>query len=140
LDKKFGEVNTKADESLLPFLSPYFDRDDRCASDHGRELWFPFLDEEIVQFLQQTPINQVSGSSTFLSLSLGQICDLTLPSGVGDKKILRDAAKSLGLVNSTELVKRAIQFGTRVARHTNVKYHGSNRKGKGTTLIDFDDT
>lgn len=36
-----------------------FRRDDRCASDHGRELWFPFLDEEMVQLLQHTPINEV---------------------------------------------------------------------------------
>jgi hypothetical protein len=35
-------------------------RDDRCASDHGRELWFPFLDEEIVQFLQNTSIDEVT--------------------------------------------------------------------------------
>ncbi len=62
-----------------------------------------------------------------------------MPSGIGDKKILRDAAKLLGLTNSTELVKRAIQFGTRVARHTNVKFHGSNRKGKGTTQIEHED-
>jgi hypothetical protein len=59
---------------------------------------------------------------------------------VGDKKILRDAGKLIGLTNSTELVKRAIQFGTRVAKHTNVKFHGSNRKGKGTTQIEFDES
>lgn len=64
-----------------------------------------------------------------------QICDLSLAQGVGDKRILRDAAKSLGLQQCTELVKRAIQFGTRVAQHTNQHYHGSNRKGKGDTKL-----
>jgi hypothetical protein len=55
--------------------------------------------------------------------------------GEGDKKVLRDAAKAIGLLRTSDLVKRAIQFGTRVAKHTNVKYHGSNRKGKGTTAL-----
>jgi len=96
-------------------------RDDRCVSDHGRECWFPFIDEHVVSFLEKTPLDMR--------------CDFSLPMGVGDKKILRDAALILGLSNTAELVKRAIQFGTRIAKHTNVQFHGSNRKGKGTTKI-----
>ena len=64
-----------------------------------------------------------------------QIADLCQPPGVGDKKILRTLAFNLGLVKTSSVVKRAIQFGTRVAKHTNVMYHGSNRKGKGDTRI-----
>jgi hypothetical protein len=44
----------------------------------------------------------------------------------------------VGLQNCTLLVKRAIQFGTRVAKHTNAKYHGSNRKGKGDMKLTKD--
>lgn len=55
--------------------------------------------------------------------------------GFGDKRILRDAAKLIGLKGCTELVKRAIQFGTLIAKHTNVLHHGSNRKGKGETKL-----
>lgn len=76
-------------------------RDDRLISDHGRELRHPFLDESFVQFVK--------------SLSLEFICDLSLPPGIGDKKILRDAANLLGLKQSWSLQKRAIQFGTRIA-------------------------
>jgi hypothetical protein len=54
---------------------------------------------------------------------------------VGDKRILRLAAQLAGLGRCTELVKRAIQFGTRVAQHTNQHYHGSNRKGKGDAKL-----
>ena len=54
---------------------------------------------------------------------------------MGDKKILRTLAYNLGLKNTSLVVKRAIQFGTRVAKHTNVLYHGSHRKGKGDTRI-----
>lgn len=71
---------------------------------------------------------------TYLS-PLAQVVDLDLPQGVGDKRILRLAAKQLGLGQCSDLVKRAIQFGTGVAKHTNVLYHGSNRKGNGTTKL-----
>ena len=70
-------------------------RDDRCLSDHGREAWFPYLDEFLVTFLQ--------------GLSLREIANLREPSGKGDKMILRRAAKSVGLKSCTELVKRAVQ-------------------------------
>eukprot|EP01035_Chromulina_nebulosa_P017039 gene17039-22547_t len=96
-------------------------RDDRCISDNGKEAWFPYLDEELVIYLQ--------------SLQLTDICDLNQEQGCGDKKILRDAAKLIGLSNSTKLVKRAIQFGTRIAKNTNKLYHGSNRKGRGDSKI-----
>lgn len=49
--------------------------------------------------------------------------------------VLREAAKSVGLGSCTLLVKRAIQFGTRVAKHTNTRFHGSNRKGKGDAKL-----
>lgn len=96
-------------------------RDDRCISDNGREAWFPYLDERLVGFLQ--------------GLSLSDIAHLDLPQGVGDKRILRDAASSLGLKQCTALVKRAIQFGTGVAKNTNILYKTSNRKGSGQAKI-----
>lgn len=57
------------------------------------------------------------------------------PAGVGDKKILRLVAKQLGLAMTAEFVKRAIQFGTRVAKITNEQCYGSRRKGKGQYKI-----
>ncbi len=67
-----------------------------------------------------------------------KIADLSLPMGVGDKMILRQAARLIGIgINCYSLVKRAIQFGTRVAKHTNRLHHGSNRKGKGDIEVDL---
>jgi len=91
------------------------------VSDHGREAWFPFLDEGVVLYLQSLP----------LALKV----DMSLPPGEGDKRILRLAAQRAGLEDAALFVKRAIQFGTRIAKHTNVAAYGSNRKGKGTTSV-----
>ncbi len=64
------------------------------------------------------------------------MADLTAPPGVGDKKILRMVARELGLLTTSEFVKRAIQFGTRVAKLTNEACYGSRRKGKGNFKFD----
>ncbi|PKI44422.1 hypothetical protein CRG98_035154 [Punica granatum] len=88
-------------------------RDDRCISDNGREARFPFLDEDVIKIL--------------LDIPLWEIADLEQPSGRGDKKILREVAKLLGLSEASILPKRAIQFGSRIARESNRKNFGSNR-------------
>ena len=96
-------------------------RDDRCITDHGREAWFPFLDEQVVRFFQELPLSDV--------------LDLSRPPGEGDKAVLRDVAARLGLKSCSNLVKRAVQFGTRIAKDTNKQHMGSNRKGKGTLKV-----
>ncbi|XP_030484760.2 uncharacterized protein LOC115701178 isoform X1 [Cannabis sativa] len=88
-------------------------RDDRCIADNGKEARFPFLDEDVIKVL--------------LDIPLWEVTDLNQPSGVGDKKILREVAQLLGLHEASSLPKRAIQFGTRIARESNRKNFGSNR-------------
>ena len=58
------------------------------------------------------------------------IADLTQPLGLGDKKILRLIGLKMGLVQRSCLVKRAIQFGSRISKHSNTYKFGSNEKGK----------
>ncbi|XP_050832723.1 asparagine synthetase domain-containing protein 1 isoform X3 [Serinus canaria] len=77
-------------------------RDDRIIGDHGKEARFPFLDEDVVSFLNSLPVSEKA--------------DLTLPRGIGEKLILRLAARELGLTASTVLPKRAVQFGSRIAK------------------------
>lgn len=77
-------------------------RDDRCISCHGREARFPFLDEEVVCFLN--------------TLRIDLKVNFLLPQGEGEKKLLRDCARAIGLGASAGLAKRAIQFGSRIAK------------------------
>lgn len=96
-------------------------RDDRCISSSGRESWFPFLDEHVVGFLQ--------------TLTLAELCDLSLAPGEGDKMLLREAARKIGLQKSATLVKRAVQFGSGAAKQTSRLESG--RRGKGIDSINI---
>lgn len=88
-------------------------RDDRCIADNGKEARFPFLDEDVIR--------------TLLDIPLWEVANLDQPSGTGDKKILREVAQMLGIYEAATLPKRAIQFGSRIARESNRKNFGSNR-------------
>ncbi|KAG1655101.1 Asparagine synthetase domain-containing protein 1 [Nymphon striatum] len=77
-------------------------RDDRIISDHGREARFPYLDEDLMEFLCSVPINFKA--------------NLNLKRGVGEKLLLRLLAYKLGLTKASSLPKRAIQFGSKIAK------------------------
>ncbi|NXE18878.1 ASND1 protein, partial [Ardeotis kori] len=102
--KKYGleGLNKELEMELDRISSRNLGRDDRIIGDHGKEARFPFLDEDVVSFLNALPISEKA--------------DLTLPRGIGEKLILRLAAKELGLTASTILPKRAVQFGSRIAK------------------------
>ncbi|KFO83812.1 Asparagine synthetase domain-containing protein 1, partial [Buceros rhinoceros silvestris] len=102
--KKYGleGLNKELEMELGRISSRNLGRDDRIIGDHGKEARFPFLDEDVVSFLNSLPISEKA--------------DLTLPRGIGEKLILRLAAKEFGLTASTILPKRAVQFGSRIAK------------------------
>ncbi|XP_012140960.1 asparagine synthetase domain-containing protein 1 [Megachile rotundata] len=80
-------------------------RDDRIVSDHGRQSRLPYLDENVVQYVQQ--------------LKPWERCYPTdkMPSGLGDKLLLRLVAYKLGFRNTANFPKRAFQFGSRIANN-----------------------
>ena len=80
---------------MCPIMITWEGRDDRLLSSHAREARFPFLDEDFATFLNSVPLHH--------------ICDLSQPPGTGDKRILREAAKKLGLHYASTFSKRAIQ-------------------------------
>lgn len=70
----------------------------------GRELRCPFLDEPLVAFLSQAPSPPPSAEALPSQVPLYRrrcplnfLCDLDLPPGAGDKKLLRAAAVHIGL-------------------------------------------
>lgn len=88
-------------------------RDDRIISSHGREARYPFLDENVVNFLSSLPVTLKT--------------DLRRDRGIGDKLILRLLARNLGLIKSSSEPKRAIQFGARSAKLSSQKEKGSDK-------------
>lgn len=88
-------------------------RDDRILSDHGKESRLPFLDEDLVSFLNE--------------LEVAEKCNMKLARGQGEKYLLRRlAAAKFGLNYAASLQKRAIQFGSRIAKIENGKEKASD--------------
>ena len=77
-------------------------RDDRIISSHGKETRHPFLSLSVVSFLAGLPVH----------LKLDPRLDI----GIGDKVLLRLAARKVGLVEASIRKKRAMQFGSHSAR------------------------
>ena len=86
-------------------------RDNRIVSDHGVAPRFPFLDERLVNFLSQVPINLKS--------------EYQFGRGRGEKLLLRLVAHNMGLVSTALEPKRAVQFGSRIAKMENRKEKGA---------------
>ncbi|RLN51711.1 hypothetical protein BBJ28_00021524 [Nothophytophthora sp. Chile5] len=107
-------LRTELREDLERIWKRNLGRDDRCIAAHGREARFPYLDEEVV--------------ATIASFPTSSLCDAQLPRGVGDKRALRLVAQTLGLRSCAGLAKRAIQFGSRIAK---VSSSTSNRQTQG---------
>ncbi|XP_077175564.1 asparagine synthetase domain-containing protein 1 [Paroedura picta] len=98
----FEGLNKELQMELGRISSRNLGRDDRVIGDHGKEARFPFLDEAVVSFLNSLPVWEKA--------------DLTLPRGIGEKLLLRLAATELSLTASSVLPKRAMQFGSRIAK------------------------
>ncbi|KAF9036442.1 hypothetical protein BDZ89DRAFT_1157526 [Hymenopellis radicata] len=77
-------------------------RDDRIISSHGKETRHPFLSLRLLKFLAELPIEKKM--------------DPRADVGLGDKMLLRLAARKLGLVGASSRKKRAMQFGSHSAR------------------------
>lgn len=120
----YDALNAELDLDVGRIATRNLGRDDRVVADTGKEARFPFLDEDVVALVRT-------------ELHLGDLADLDKPPGVGCKQVLRDVANSIGLSTCAKLQKRAIQFGTRIASHSNKLAFGSNRRADGATAFDI---
>ncbi|CAD6200137.1 unnamed protein product, partial [Caenorhabditis auriculariae] len=89
-------------------------RDARVAAQLGKIIVSPILDDKVVSWANQIPVNAK--------------WDLAFPRGVGEKKIIRDALRKLG--SPHEAPKQAMQFGSRMAKMSN---ENSNTKGSDSS-------
>lgn len=87
------------DWNRLPYRN--MSRDERVISDHDVTPRLPFIEENFVQLVR--------------SLSPLEKCCMEFRNGIGDKLILRKIAHQQGFINCSRKLKRAIQFGTRIA-------------------------
>lgn len=77
-------------------------RDDRIISDHGKEIRFPYLDTAVMGYLSSLPIYIKT--------------DPRYTRAIGDKILLRQLARELGLSRASVEAKRAVQFGSKTAK------------------------
>jgi hypothetical protein len=56
-----------------------------------------------------------------------QLFVLFATAGEGDKQLLRQILRDMGLPRAASRVKRAIQFGTRLGKLANIRTFGTNR-------------
>jgi asparagine synthetase B (glutamine-hydrolysing) len=120
---KSEELRQELDLDMGRLWDRNLGRDDRVLSDSSKEARFPFLDPGVVQFLQNQPFENV--------------VDYSLPAGEGDKRILRLVAARLGLPAASTAVKRAIQFGSRIAHVSDKQRFGSRRKATGVKVASY---
>ncbi|KAL4791302.1 asparagine synthase-domain-containing protein [Aspergillus venezuelensis] len=94
-------------------------RDNRVIAHWGREARFPFLDEDFVAWVVQTPVWEKCGFGVPESPPEDTGIDF-------EKKALRLLALKLGLEKVSREKKRAIQFGSRTAKMETGKARGTD--------------
>lgn len=97
-------------------------RDDRVISYHGRDAKLPFLDLRLVSFLNSQPLR--------IKMNLDEPCE------IGPKKLIRLLAVRWALYGSASRVKKAMQFGTKIAKLENSKERGDDTCSRLTQTID----
>ena len=103
-------------------------RDDRVISHWGREVRYPYLDEDFLQLAVRLPVWEKTGFRETSKNDLGSTCSTSEVSGnLGpEKMVLRLLARKLGLAKAASEKKRAIQFGARTAKMTKSKSRGTD--------------
>ena len=99
-------------------------RDDRVIAHWGREVRYPYLDEEVVRWALRLPVWEKCGFGGDERRGSGE-GEERLESG---KRVLRLLARRLGMEGVAREKKRAIQFGARTAKMV-------SGRSKGTQIV-----
>lgn len=97
-------------------------RDDRVISDSGKEVRFPYLDEDFIAFVLCLPVTSKCDFAVPEDKSSDDPAKLVEPG----KRLLRLLAWHLGMNNVATEKKRAIQFGSRTAKMETGKTKGTH--------------
>ncbi|KAL9597269.1 MAG: hypothetical protein Q9219_005250 [cf. Caloplaca sp. 3 TL-2023] len=103
-------------------------RDDRVISHWGREVRYPYLDEDFLHWALRLPLWAKYGYEQPLTSSMASSHGDDEPFLESSKKLLRLLIWKLGMKSAAKEKKRAIQFGARTAKM-------EAGKRKGTELI-----
>jgi len=132
-----GGFHDLADELELDFNrigSRNLGRDDRMMSHWGKEVRYPYLDEEFVLFALDLPVWEKAGFRTEKGIPKHYEGLMTV-NGPEDlepaKMLLRLAMWDLGMKRAASERKRAIQFGAKTA-----KMGTGKGRTKGTDILD----
>jgi len=97
-------------------------RDDRIISNSGKEVRFPYLDEEFIALVLQLPVTAKCDFGSPQVVESEDPTQLLEPA----KRALRLLAWQLGMKKVAAEKKRAIQFGARTAKMDTGKTKGTN--------------
>ncbi len=100
-------------------------RDDRVISHWGREVRYPYLDEDFVRWTLRLPLWEKCGFGQPSPPALIPAEETGDPSLEPSKRILRLLAWKLGMRSVATMKKRAIQFGARTAKMEAGKIKGT---------------
>ena len=103
-------------------------RDDRIISHWGKEVRYPYLDEDFVSWTLGLPVWMKCHFAQNIPVQVEDVSNAVLLDP--GKYILRLLAQKLGMRRAAAEKKRAIQFGARTARMT-----GGKTKGTETVII-----
>ena len=131
-----GQFSALADELELDFnriWSRNLGRDDRVISHWGKEVRYPYLDEDLIKFSLGLPVWEKCGFRAGKSIPkhYEEAGRVDKPEGLESAKmLLRLAMWKLGMRTAASERKRAIQFGARTA-----KMDLGKGKTKGTDVL-----
>ena len=134
-----GEFAALADELDMDFArigSRNLGRDDRVISHWGKEVRYPYLDEDLVKFSLGLPVWEKCGfrAGKKIPKHYEASSKVSRPEDLEPAKILlRLAMWKLGMFTASSERKRAIQFGARTA-----KMDKGQGKTKGTDVLVLD--
>lgn len=103
-------------------------RDDRVISHWGREVRYPYLDEDFLRWALRLPLWEVCGFGQPLAPAPTAVQEDDEPLLDPSKKLLRLLCLKLGMKSAAAEKKRAIQFGARTAKM-------EARRTKGTEIL-----